>query len=103
MRDLSRFVIRNDFGEPAFLSIEPEGHSLTLANGEEVSVIDEFASHPATVKCSKTSEGGLILSIWPGDGEVRVERDGVDVLDLETQTGSTFIPVAGARTHGIES
>ena len=82
MRNPSRFVIRNDLAEPLSLNIEPEGALFSLASGEEVSVIDEFASQPVTVKLSKSERGGLVASIWPGDGEVRVEKDGVDVLDM---------------------
>ena len=34
------------------------------------------------VKLTASVKGEPILSIWPGDGEVRVEKDGVDVFDL---------------------
>lgn len=78
----SRFVIRNGFAEHVLLNIEPEGAILPLGSGEEVPVIDRFVSEPVTITCSKSDDGCLIISIWPGDGEVRVERDGVDVLDL---------------------
>ena len=78
----NRFVIRNDFAGPLSLNIEPQGALFPLASGEEVSVVDEFALQPVTVRFSKSEEGGLIVSSWPGDGEVRVEKDGVDVLDL---------------------
>lgn len=82
MRSLNRFVIRNDLAEPLSLNIEPEGALFPLASGDEVSVIDEFASQPVTIMFSKSEGGGLVASIWPGDGEVRVEKDGVDVLDM---------------------
>lgn len=82
MRNPNRFVIRNDLAERLTLNIEPEGELFPLASGDEVSVIDVFASQPVTLKLSKSEEGGLVVSIWPGDGEVRVERDGVDVLDM---------------------
>lgn len=82
MRNPNRFVIRNDLGEPLSLNIEPEGALFPLASGDEVSVFDGHASQPVTVKLSRSEEGGLVASIWPGDGEVRVEKDGVDVLDM---------------------
>jgi hypothetical protein len=82
MCEVSFFVIHNDLAEPAILNIEPEGACLPLGRGEAVSVIDKFTSQPVTLKLSKSDDGGLVISIWPGDGEVRVEKDGVDVLDL---------------------
>lgn len=82
MRCLSRFALRNELADPVFLHIEPEGVCLALGSEEEVSVIDEFVSQPVTVKCSKSEDGQLIISIWPGDGEVRIEKEGVDILDL---------------------
>ena len=30
----------------------------------------------------ESDQGDTIVSVWPGDGEVRVEKDGVDVFDL---------------------
>jgi hypothetical protein len=47
-----------------------------------VSVLDVFTAAPVTVKLTTSNGGHPILSIWPGDGEVRVEKDGIDVLDL---------------------
>ena len=29
-----------------------------------------------------SDNGETIISLWPGDGQVRVEKDGVDVFDL---------------------
>lgn len=81
MSNLSRFAIHNELSEPAALNIEPEGHILPLEGGEEVWVVDHYTAHPVTVRLSKSDEGGLVISIWPGDGAVRVEKEGVDVLD----------------------
>jgi hypothetical protein len=78
----NRFVIRNDRSSPLTLNIEPEGAYFSLGNGQEVSVIDEFTKVPVTVKLTSSEVGDPILSIWPGDGEVKIEKDGVDVLDL---------------------
>jgi hypothetical protein len=69
------------------LNIEPEGAFFSLGRGEEVSVFDVFATAPVTVKLTNSERGDAILSIWPGDGDVRVEKDGVDVLEL-LQKGS---------------
>ena len=82
MRSPNRFAIRNELAAPLLLNIEPEGVHFALGNEEEVSVIDEFVSHPVTVICNKSEDGHLIISIWPGDGRMRVEKEGVDVFDL---------------------
>jgi hypothetical protein len=78
----NHFVIRNDLSKFLTLNIEPEGAFFPLGQGEEVSVTDVFTTAPVTVKLTNSDKGDPILSIWPGDGEVRVEKGGVDVLDL---------------------
>ena len=78
----NQFVIRNDLSKSLTLNIEPEGAFFPLGKGEEVSVIDVFTTAPVTVKLTSSDKGDPIVSIWPGDGEVRVEKDGVDVFDL---------------------
>jgi hypothetical protein len=81
MAHQSRFMIRNDLSRPLILNIEPEGSFFALHTGE-VSVIDVFTAAPVTVKLTHSDSGDPIVSIWPGDGEVRVEKDGIDVLEL---------------------
>jgi len=78
----NHFVIRNDLPGALILNIEPEGAFFSLKKGEEVSVIEVFKTAPVTVKLTSSDSGAPILSIWPGDGEVKVKKDGVDVLDL---------------------
>jgi hypothetical protein len=80
--NVSRFVIRNDRRTPVVLNIEPEGAFFSLGQGQEVSVTDEFTAAPVTVKLTGEPGGDPVLSIWPGDGVVRVEKGGVDVLEL---------------------
>jgi hypothetical protein len=63
------------------LSIEPEGAVVSLRTGEEVEVIDEYTESPVTLRFSNSNEGEPILSIWPGDGSIRVEKGGEDVLE----------------------
>ena len=78
----NRFLIRNDRSEPLTLCVEPEGAFFPLGNGEEVAVTEEFKSLPVSVTIGDSDSGELIVSIWPGDGEMRVQKDGVDVFDL---------------------
>lgn len=78
----NQFVIRNDRSRPLILNIEPEGVFFALEQGEEVTVFDVFAMVPVTVKLAESDSGSPVLSIWPGDGEVQVKKNGIDVLDL---------------------
>jgi hypothetical protein len=64
------------------LSIEPEAILLPLEKDEEVTVHDPFIEKPVTITVTSTGSGETVLSIWPGDGVVRVCKDGVDVFDL---------------------
>ena len=82
MTQRNHFVIRNDLSRCLILNIEPEGAFFPLSKGEEVSITDLFTRAPVTLKWSSSENGDPILSIWPGDGEVRVEKDGIDVMDL---------------------
>ena len=87
MPNHSRFLIQNHLSGPVILNIEPECVHLSLAAGDIVAVLDTFEREPVTLRIE--SDGGdTIISVWPGDGEVRVEKDGVDVFDLiEKDTG----------------
>ena len=78
----NRFVIHNDLSKTLLLNIEPEGAFFPLQAGEEVAVKEAFSSIPLTLKVAGTSEGEVVVSIWPGDGEVCVQQGGFDVLDL---------------------
>jgi hypothetical protein len=82
MAHQNQFVIRNDRSTSLTLNIEPEGALFPLGKGEEVSVFDVFTAAPVTIKLTNSDRADPILSIWPGDGELRVEKDGADVLDL---------------------
>lgn len=81
MSNQHRFVVENNLPRPLILYIEPEGASFTLDKGEEVSVIDTFEQEPVTLKVS-IENGDPIISIWPGDGRVRVEKGGIDIFEL---------------------
>jgi len=78
----NQFAITNRMSKPLTLNIEPEGAFFPLANGEEVLVTDVFRSAPVSITLDNSEKGDPIISIWPGDGEVKVEKNGVDVLEL---------------------
>lgn len=82
MAQKTEFMIRNDQARSLILNIEPEGAFFALKAGEEVTVVDRFTERPVTVTFTNSEKGESVLSIWPGDGEVRVEKNGMDVLEL---------------------
>jgi hypothetical protein len=86
MTRLNQFVISNDHVTPLILIVEPEATELALAKDEHVVVKDAFKKEPVTIQFSKSQTGEPIVSIWPGDGELTVEKDGVDVLELVQNT-----------------
>ena len=81
MSNHNRFVIQNELSSPVIVNIEPECVQVSLSPGEKVTVQDAFEKEPVTLKI-ESDRGDTIVSVWPGDGEVRVEKDGVDVFDL---------------------
>jgi hypothetical protein len=87
MNNANHFVIENNAKKPFDLYVEPEGALFSLHPGEKVTVRDRFTISPVNVIVSTSETGATEVSIWPGDGEVRVEKDGVDVLDLIQKQG----------------
>ena len=81
MASVSRFVIENDSLVALVLNVEPEGAFFPLDRGRKVFVVDASETLPVTLRFSRGEHGESILSIWPGDGDVRVEKDGVNLLD----------------------
>src|SRR5487761_1122590 len=86
MTNHSRFVIQNDIAGALIVNIEPECVQVPLTLGEKLTVRDSFKSEPVTLKV-ESSNGETIISVWPGDGEVRVEKDGVDVFHIPPTFG----------------
>lgn len=86
MTNHSRFLIQNDLPGPVIVNIEPECVQVALSSGERVMVRDSFELEPMTLKV-ESDRGETIISVWPGDGEVRVEKDGVDVFELIEKNG----------------
>lgn len=86
MTNHSRFVIQNDLSGPVIVNIEPECVQVSLSAGEKVTVQGTFEKEPLTLKV-ESDKGDTIISVWPGDGEVRVKKDGVDVFDLSEKGG----------------
>lgn len=87
MRHESHFIVENSLDRPLVLNIEPEGAFFSLASGDEVAIFDDFDATPVTIRLESTEAGEQIVSIWPGDGNVRVEKDGINVLEILQQTG----------------
>lgn len=81
MTRFNRFIIHNQFSGTLLLSVEPEGAMVSLATGEEVQVSEQFNNHPVTLNFDINNQGLPLIAVWPGDGDLRVEKDGTDVLD----------------------
>jgi hypothetical protein len=81
MTHFNRFIVHNNFSGTLLIAVEPEGAIVSLTAGEEVHVSEQFDQHPVTLNVSISEEGFPMIAVWPGDGRMRVEKDGVDVLD----------------------
>jgi hypothetical protein len=67
------FGVVNDSRLSLTILIEPEGHPIKLNYGDEVTVRDEYVKEPVTIKISEDQAMGVVLSLWPGDGDIIVE------------------------------
>ena len=83
----NHFIIENESGILLMLNIEPEAVMFSVANGQAVSVHESYEAEPLTLKLERSEDGETLISIWPGDGNVRVEKDGRDVFDLGEEKG----------------
>ncbi|MGH7138756.1 MAG: hypothetical protein ACREHD_23665 [Pirellulales bacterium] len=81
MSNHSRFFIQSDTPVALIVNIEPECVQVPLTLGETLTVKDRFENDPVTLKV-ESNDGETTISVWPGDGDVRVEKDGVDVFEL---------------------
>jgi hypothetical protein len=88
----NQFIIHNTSPKPLVLNIEPEASSVPLLPGEEVTVTESFKSAPVTIRVNASEQGETILSIWPGDGNVCVRKDGTDVLDIVAESVEAELP-----------
>ena len=77
----SLFTIDNDSTRPFSIHVEPEGFVVILQPGEHVTVRDEYDKFCLTVRMGIDDRGATVLSIWPGDGFVGVERDGIRICN----------------------
>ncbi len=78
----SRVLVKNEMRSSLVLNIEPEAVEFELVSGDEVTICDSFETAPVTLELSELEDGKPIISIWPGDGKVRVIKNGVELLDL---------------------
>ena len=81
MPDSTKFTIENDCKSELSVWVEPEAHPVPLLPGEELVIHDKYQKSPLTVRVSQDDAGLPMLSIWPGDVEAIVKKNGQNVLD----------------------
>lgn len=81
MANASIFIIDNDSGADFDVYIEPECIVVHLKHGDCLTVRDHYSASPVTVRIGKDRTGQAVISLWPGDGDVVVEKNGANVLD----------------------
>jgi hypothetical protein len=82
MSNVNKFLIDNDTGNDFAVHIEPECIVVQLKQGECLTVRDNYSVAPVTLRMGIDDLGRTVISIWPGDGDVSVEKNGVDVMDV---------------------
>ena len=50
-----------------------------MSPGEKVMIYQSYSTHPVTVKIEILKDGEVAAVIWPGDGTIRVEKDGLAI------------------------
>lgn len=80
MKKNNRFTVENSLPYVLALNIEPVGMLVELPKEGEVEIIDEYENEPVSLRLSTLEDGSLVLSVWPGDGEVQVLLNGRNVL-----------------------
>lgn len=82
MSNANEFLIDNDTGDDFAVHIEPECFVVQLKQGECLTVRDKYSIAPVTLRIGRDKLDRTVISIWPGDGDVVVERNGVNVTDV---------------------
>jgi hypothetical protein len=78
----SRFVIENDQTTELIVVAEPEACEVRLSKDEQVMITDNFDQAPVTIRVTTSPSGEPVLSVWPGDGDVKIEKNGIDIFDI---------------------
>ncbi|MCX5659408.1 MAG: hypothetical protein NTW19_06745 [Planctomycetota bacterium] len=82
MNQANHFFIENDLATPLCIALEPEGAIHALRPGETLTVRETFNMSPSTLQLSTLKDGGLVLAIWTGDGEVSAKIGESDLRDF---------------------
>ena len=82
MGNTATFFVENDCESVPAVHVEPEGLVVALESKEKILVHDDYKESPVTLVVSEIEVGERVLSIWPGDGNTIVTKNGKDVLDM---------------------
>lgn len=80
MATTTQFMIDNDSDDDFAVHIEPECFVVRMKQGDCLTVRESYSKSPVTVRVGKDQTGQTVVSLWPGDGEIVVEKDGVNVM-----------------------
>lgn len=81
MPTTTQFMIDNDSGDDFDVYIEPECFVVRMKQGDYLTVKESYSESPVTVRVGKDQAGRTVISLWPGDGDVVIEKDGVNVME----------------------
>ena len=81
MPTTTQFMIENDSDGDFDVYIEPECFVVRMKQGDCLTVRESYSESPVTVRVGKDETGRTVVSLWPGDGDVVVEKDGVNVME----------------------
>jgi len=82
MKKYTHCVIENDENLDLHIIVEPEAHYVPLKEYEKVIVYGDQPASPITIRVSNDHSGKVFLALWPGDGDMIVEKDGKNIFDL---------------------
>lgn len=77
----SSFEIHNESTKTLEFHLEPECWSFYLKKGESATIRGEYDREPPSIQFSDSDDGAIFGAVFPGDGDVVIEKNGVIIID----------------------
>lgn len=77
----SSFVIENKSSKSLEFHLEPECWPFSLESEKSMVVRCNYEAEAPSVQFSDADDGSIFGAVFPGDGDVAVEIEGVNILD----------------------